>query len=310
MRTNKAKCLAVENSGFLPRCQDGFLRKRSGENSISQARVSAYTLITGNQLLNKQPPSGARTYDQLRGIFVKISEELLPAWKIIASPDSVEEEWLEAYDRVGDKAPPPAVLESGYYYTADHKAKETLRDCLLTAVLAGRTGAFVLDTAFMCGIFTLYQILVSPFDLSAIVLAGEAGVLEQLSLLFTFSWAPFFGMFMPDHAVLALLSWVYHAVFQASPLMATPGEWAFGLRVTDKNGQRLSLAHATTRHIARIFVPLSLGLAYLLPVVNRQHRSIEDLATGTQVIHTDHQKIAENFETLPLVTKQKLYPYV
>lgn len=246
----------------------------------------------------------------MRGIFVKISEELLPAWKIIASPDSPEEEWLEAYTRVGDKAPPPAVLESGYYYTADHKAKQTLHDCLYTAVLAGRTGAFILDMAFMCALFTIYQLIVTPFDFNAVTTAGLAGILEQLTLLSTFSAAPFFGIFFPDHLVLAFLSWMYHAVFQASPLMATPGEWAFGLRVTDRNGQRLSLAHATVRHLARIFCPLTLGLAYLLPVINRQHRSIEDLLTGTQLVHAEHSKIAENFETLPMVTKQKLYPYV
>ena len=53
-----------------------------------------------------------------------MTDRLLHVWKIIADPDVKEDEWLKAYQIVGDTPPPPVVLASNYFVTPDYKAKK------------------------------------------------------------------------------------------------------------------------------------------------------------------------------------------
>lgn len=56
-----------------------------------------------------------------------------------------------------------------------------------------------------------------------------------------------------------------------------------GLKTTTKAGARLSLERATYRHFARLICPLTLWIAYALPLVNRKQESIEDIICNTKV---------------------------
>lgn len=239
---------------------------------------------------------------------MKMSEDLMPAWKIIANPDSMEEDWLNAYAKVGDRVPPPTVLASGYYVNADYLAKKTLKSCLESALLTARLGAFILDMFFLGALFTIFQCLATPFDTFAIAASTLSAFLDQLSLLFTLKVLSAMPMSI-NALLLVLLSWFYHAGLEASPLRATLGELAYGLTVGDKQGKQVSLARATVRHFARALCPLTFCLGYLVPVINMQQRSLEDLVAGTYVTSKEHKQIEENFERLPSAEKQQPYPY-
>ncbi|MCA0315072.1 MAG: RDD family protein [Candidatus Melainabacteria bacterium] len=262
------------------------------------------------------------------------------AWKILASPDSDEKEWLQACQIVGDKPAPPAVLESNFFIGPEYKAKKSIKTFLDGAFLAARGGAFFLDAFILACSFFLLGCL-SNFYLGAHYFNGELfmqGLIEQFSLLYTLQplWLPgvytgpmyaelpvsllellrlppalselvgsllpftkqieipfqyiytdrydrHFVINTPDYIFLCLWSWFYHAVFQSSALMATPGEFLMGLKTTTKAGARLSLERATYRHFARLICPLTLWIAYALPLVNRKQESIEDIICNTKV---------------------------
>ncbi|MBI5172140.1 MAG: RDD family protein [Candidatus Melainabacteria bacterium] len=290
------------------------------------------------------------------------STKLLQAWKIIASPDADEDEWLKACQLVGDRKAPPAVLKTGLFVDEEYKAKKTRELCLESALLTGRFGAFLLDGFLLMAAFGLYGIisghtsfltlsfpelaslglaeniglaftmlplwltvwlttclhgsveLASAFsdpNSSLNIVIGAGGGITQLPThLFFLKQSTLFGVLdLKTWLVLALFSWLYRAGLQASPMQATPGEFLFGLKITTKEGKRLSLKQATLRHFARFLCPLSLGAAYFLPLINQQQKSIEDIVTGTKVSSIDQPKLEEELEMLPSAFKQQPFPY-
>ena len=81
----------------------------------------------------------------------------------------------------------------------------------------------------------------------------------------------------------ALLALAWFAGFEASPLQATPGKRALGLRVVDARGARLALGRAALRHLAGTLSWLSLNLGHLLAALPPRHQAHDRLA-GTRVL--------------------------
>src|SRR5690606_26268091 len=82
----------------------------------------------------------------------------------------------------------------------------------------------------------------------------------------------------------ALLALAWFAGFEASPLQATPGKRALGLRVVDARGARLALGRAALRHLAGTLSWLSLNLGHLLAALPPRHQALHDRLAGTRVL--------------------------
>ncbi|MBK9204478.1 MAG: RDD family protein [Candidatus Obscuribacter sp.] len=254
-----------------------------------------------------------------------MTDRLLHVWKIIADPDVKEDEWLKAYQIVGDTPPPPVVLASNYFVTPDYKAKKSRDACLEMALIIGRFGAFVVDGFLLSLVFAAVfsPILINDFWFKYfagnqfLAVAGIA-VKEQIGLLLTGyplllgPWAPLTGLIhnvtFPLVLFLPVLSWFYHAGFEASHLQATPGELLFGLKVTTMSGDKLTLQQASVRHFARFINTMTLGWSLFVPLINAQQRSIEDLVAGTIVSAKEHGKIEEFLEE-NLPSTEMLQPF-
>lgn len=76
----------------------------------------------------------------------------------------------------------------------------------------------------------------------------------------------------------------------------TAGKAAMGLRVVQKDGNRLTLASAVLRYlIGYPLTALTGGLGFLLAIFNRKGRALHDLVAGTVVVQaTPHQLKAKN----------------
>jgi uncharacterized RDD family membrane protein YckC len=99
---------------------------------------------------------------------------------------------------------------------------------------------------------------------------------------------------MPSHEVFALgriarisaavlLSWAYRGGMESSVYQATLGKLAVGLKVTDVEGRRLSLAHATGRFFAKGLSTLSFGIGYVIVAFDSQKQGLHDRLAGTRV---------------------------
>lgn len=85
-------------------------------------------------------------------------------------------------------------------------------------------------------------------------------------------------------AVSIIAGWLYWAGLQSSPLQATVGKLALGMRVTDLRGQRISFLRATGRHFASYLSALLLMIGYLMVAFHPRKQGLHDLMAGTLVV--------------------------
>jgi uncharacterized RDD family membrane protein YckC len=85
-----------------------------------------------------------------------------------------------------------------------------------------------------------------------------------------------------------LLGFLYYTLFEASKWQATPGKLALRLRVTDMNGQRLSIGRSAARNAVRLFNILSGLIPFIcyLPVAWTQRKQgLHDMVASALVLN-------------------------
>ena len=121
-------------------------------------------------------------------------------------------------------------------------------------------------------------ILMVPLFALAMLLGLATGMASQASgepniafvLLFYLLW----------FVVLVL----YYAGQESSVHQATLGKRALGIKVTDRDGRRLSFAHAVARWFAAALSYLTLYIGFLMAAFTERKTALHDLVTGTQVV--------------------------
>lgn len=81
-----------------------------------------------------------------------------------------------------------------------------------------------------------------------------------------------------------LAPWLYFALFEASPLQATPGKLALGLAVTDERGHRIGFGRASARFFGKLVSGLVFGIGYLLAGWSARKQALHDLMAGCCVV--------------------------
>jgi uncharacterized RDD family membrane protein YckC len=87
-------------------------------------------------------------------------------------------------------------------------------------------------------------------------------------------------------ALLALLPFVYFALFESSRWQASPGKRAFGVRVVDLDGRRIGLGRSFARQFLKVCEILSTGLGYALAGLNGTGQAFHDILVGTRCVRT------------------------
>lgn len=85
---------------------------------------------------------------------------------------------------------------------------------------------------------------------------------------------------------LGLLAWLYYPLMESSTSQATVGKLAFGLRVTDTHGRRISFGRACGRYWAKFLSIITLYLGVLMIGWTAQKRGLHDFVAGTLVIRS------------------------
>ena len=88
------------------------------------------------------------------------------------------------------------------------------------------------------------------------------------------------------YAVIIIGMACYFAAFYASKYQATPGKMLFGIKVVDKNGERISFWRGIGRYAAT-FISSIFCLGYIMAGFHPQKRAFHDLLAGTYVIQAD-----------------------
>lgn len=89
-----------------------------------------------------------------------------------------------------------------------------------------------------------------------------------------------------DLSTLVVL-WLYFAIMESSPKQATLGKIAFGMRVVDLDGDRVSFLRASGRLFAKILSALSLAVGFLMAAVTRRKQALHDIVASSLVVNID-----------------------
>ena len=82
-----------------------------------------------------------------------------------------------------------------------------------------------------------------------------------------------------------LITVLYWAVFEASPLMATPGKLALGIKVVDMDGQRISFFKSLGRNLGKIITGLTLNIGYVMAGFTVRKQALHDKMANALVIN-------------------------
>lgn len=118
--------------------------------------------------------------------------------------------------------------------------------------------------------------------LDMILLAGGEYVIFYVLWVGTSYDLDGFGYFL----FLSLLYWIFFASFHASPLRATPGKLALGIKVVDLNGERIRFGRALARGLAEYLSALLLMIGYIMAAFTDRKQGLHDFVADTLVIRT------------------------
>jgi len=88
--------------------------------------------------------------------------------------------------------------------------------------------------------------------------------------------------------VVTALSVFYFAFLESSLWQATLGQKVVGLRVSDVDGQRLTLGRATGRNLAKCVSVLTIGVGFIMCGFTKKKRALHDIIAGCLVLRRPH----------------------
>lgn len=113
---------------------------------------------------------------------------------------------------------------------------------------------------------------------------------------------------MPSHVhvgggglslVSLLLAVAYFVLLESSRWQATVGKRVCRLRVTDRSGQRVGVARALGRYLAKFVSAVVLGVGFLMVGWTRRSQGLHDLMAGTLVMRLRHADAVFAFQPPP-----------
>lgn len=84
--------------------------------------------------------------------------------------------------------------------------------------------------------------------------------------------------------VSAVGSWLYFAILESSASQATLGKRAFGIKVGNDRGKRVSFGKASGRYWSKCVSALTLGIGFILAAFTGKRQALHDLISGTVVV--------------------------
>jgi uncharacterized RDD family membrane protein YckC len=165
-------------------------------------------------------------------------------------------------------APPSARLQS-----TDKWSAMDGQDVVYAGFLR-RWAAFFIDSLVVGVCFYAIAMVLSVF--MAVGVAGLAGS--------DGSDAVAMGLVFGIYVVYFLLAGLYYALMESSVNQATLGKMALGIKVTDLQGRRLSVAQAFGRWFSALLSYLILWIGFLMAAFTEQKRALHDYIAGTLVV--------------------------
>ncbi len=188
----------------------------------------------------------------------------MPAWVPLAQ--------VAAEIGIGDEdhaAAPPPVPEASPPIVATRRSRGVDREDIVYAGFLRRWVALTLDCVILA---VPYYLLI--FVIAIMSAAAEHSGRSEPAAMFMLLIYPLWF----------LLAWLYYALQESSSYQATLGKRALGIKVTDANGQRLTLAHASGRWFAAALSYLTCYIGFVMAGFTERKRALHDMVADTLVV--------------------------
>ena len=147
-----------------------------------------------------------------------------------------------------------------------------------------RVAAFIIDSLILSivvlPIYYAYMPILRPFmeEYNAALLASDITAAQNaITALYS-------QLFKGPIPIIMAINTIYFSVLEASRFQATLGKRIMGIKVTDKNGNRISLLQSFARNLAKILSSLPFYIGYLMAGVSRRKQALHDLITGSFIV--------------------------
>jgi uncharacterized RDD family membrane protein YckC len=132
-----------------------------------------------------------------------------------------------------------------------------------------RFGAYIID-GIILNVLSLGISVVTS-------LGASAADIDLYAYIFSTGFLMYFGISIAANVL-------YWGLFESSPLQATPGKLALGIKVTDMEGNRVSFGRAVGRYFGKILSGLILCIGYLMIAFTQKKQGLHDIMAGTLVV--------------------------
>ena len=92
---------------------------------------------------------------------------------------------------------------------------------------------------------------------------------------------------LPFALACAGIALLWHALGETSRWQGSPGKRAFGLIVTDRDGNPPGIARALARQVAGVASWITFNLGHAMAMLPPQHRALHDVIAGTRVLRVE-----------------------
>ena len=82
-----------------------------------------------------------------------------------------------------------------------------------------------------------------------------------------------------------ILNIMYYSGFESSSKQATPGKMVMGIKVMDKNGERLTPLNAIGRYLGKILSALPLLIGFIMAGFDKKKQALHDKLANTFVVY-------------------------
>jgi uncharacterized RDD family membrane protein YckC len=146
--------------------------------------------------------------------------------------------------------------------------------------LVGFTIDYLILIIIVHFVSSLYASVASD-NLMSIMLAGFLSNSSLTYVEILKAVAIVFGLLLTYFIIFAL----YYCSFEVSKLQATPGKYIVGIKVTDLNGEKITLKRSLIRRVSALLSSLTIFIGYLMAAFTKKKQTLHDKLAHTLVVN-------------------------
>lgn len=162
--------------------------------------------------------------------------------------------------------------------------------------------AMIIDNIFLSVVFSIINLVIITPMMTSIInkivndpnsisvlnsmqyATNEQEIFQKLDIIMKNGGNDIVSLMIITFLILGVITWLYFAIMESSPLKATLGKLALGIRVTDIRGNKISFMKAKGRYFGKIISGFIFSIGYLMAGFTEKKQALHDIMAGCIVV--------------------------